>query len=172
MELKSLTDEDILQMQWDILEQLKQARSRELDCEVEIDETKTFSDIIKENPKPKRKSKKGYRKGVSIKEMAQFKRLKQPRVYDRKTCCWTNKFGNRGHAIYLPFEDLIRIIEDYRNGVRIEETFERTHTKHKTPAGLQNIQYIYRAGGFNEGIYENARRYNYRPEELISKEGE
>lgn len=165
MELKNLTDEDILQMQWDILEQLKQSRNRELDCEVE--NIKTI-----EKPKTKRKSKIGYKKGISIKEMAQFERLKKPRVYDRKTHYWTNKFGGKGHAIFLPFEDLIIIIEDYRNGVRIEETFEKTHTRHKTPAGLQNIQYIYRAGGFNEGIYENARRYNYRPEELISKEGD
>lgn len=163
--LKELSDIDILQMQWDILEQLKQAKQDD----IEIEEVKPVVEDIKV---PKKKTKRTYKKGISIKEMAQFKRLKQPRVYNRQTKCWSVKFGNKGHPIYLPFEDLIIIIEDYRKGVRIEETFEKTHTKHETPAGLQNIQYIYRAGGFNEGIYENARRYNYRPEELISTEGD
>ena len=130
MDLKSLSDEDILQMQWDILEQLKQARNRELDCEIEIGE----EECIEEKPKsktttPKRKSKKGYKKGVSIKEMAGFDRFKKPRVYDRKTKYWTNKFGGKGHGLYLPFEDLIIVIEDYRKGVRIEETFEKGQNK-------------------------------------------
>ena len=124
----------------------------------------------KKKIKPK-KSKKGYKKGISVKDMQGFHKLKRTRIYDRKTKEW-NAVGVKGHPMYLPFEDLIKVIEDYRNGVPIEETFKRTNTKHHTPSALMNIQYIYRAGGFNEGIYENARRFNYRPEELISHEGD
>ena len=164
-----------------------------LECEFEsIEEMNEFMEGIKSNPietkkiisantvekdnKPKKtksqkKSKKGYKKGISIKDMKDFKKLRKTRVYNRRTKEW-NAVGVKGHPMYLPFDDLIKIIEDYRKGVPIEETYKKTNTKHQTASALMNIQYIYRAGGFNEGIYENARRYNYRPEELISHEGD
>ena len=119
-----------------------------------------------ENPK----SKKGYHKNVPIWEMRKFKQYAAPRVYDPKTGMWkTKRSGRRGRPLYLPFETLIIMINDYKKGIHPEETHRKLNL-HSTISGFRTTLYVYRGGGFNEGIYENARKYGYNPQDLISTE--
>ena len=122
--------------------------------------------------KSKRKSRRGLKRNVPIYEMINFPKYSTPRVYNSRTGYWQTKNNSKGQKLYLPFESLITLIEDYRNNVPMSETFRKIDTHAVTVQGIKTQLLVYRAGGFNEGIIENARKYGYDPQELISKECE
>ena len=103
-------------------------------------------------------------------EMSDYENFKQQRVYNSKTHTWKRKGDRVRRGFYLPFESLITLILDYKEGKTIKETFEKIDSKAKTPNGLMSYRNMYRAGAFNDAIYENALLYGYKPEDLISKE--
>lgn len=103
-------------------------------------------------------------------EMSDYENYKKTRIYNSKTKTWKVKGEHIRRTFYLPFESLITIIEDYKNGISIQETFTKIQNATKTAQGLLCYRNMYRAGAFNDAIYENALSYGYKPEDLISNE--
>jgi hypothetical protein len=103
-------------------------------------------------------------------EMSDYKNYRKTRVYNSKTKTSKVEGEHVRRTFYLPFESLITIIEDYKNGISIQETFTKIKGATKTPQGLLIYRNMYRAGAFNDAIYENALTYGYKPDELISNE--
>ena len=103
-------------------------------------------------------------------EMAAYENYKQPRIYNSKTKTWKMKGEQVRRTFYLPFESLVTIIIDYKNGIPITETFQNIKSSAKTSQGLLTYRNMYRAGAFNDAIYENALSHGYKPEDLISTE--
>lgn len=103
-------------------------------------------------------------------EMSDFENYKKQRRYNPKTKTWKIKGDKIRRSLYLPFESLITMILDYKNEIPITETFEKIKSGAKTPQGLITYRNMYRAGAFNDSIYENALSYGYNPQDLISTE--
>ena len=117
------------------------------------------------------KTTKSISKDAKIYELRDFKKYSIPRRYNSRTKCWTTT-TSRGKSFYFPFESLIKLIENYKNNIPLETTFKQIESHVRTSQGLQYYEYMYRAGAFNDAIYENARKYGYDPQDLISNECE
>ena len=109
-----------------------------------------------------------YKKGGHISTYQHFKNYKTPRVYNLKA--GTFSIAGKKAKINLNFEQLVAIIRAYNAGLPVKKIQEIPILKSFTKYAIQNYIYIYRAGGFNQAIMDNGRKFGYNPNKLISRE--
>ena len=109
-----------------------------------------------------------YTKGGHISTYQHFKNYKTPRGYNIKT--GTFSIAGKKSKINLNFEQLVAIIKAYNAGLPVKKIQEIPILKSFTKYAIQNYIYIYRAGGFNQAIMDNGRKFGYNPKKLISRE--
>lgn len=122
-------------------------------------------------PTPSEPMPENYKRHIPIWKHKKFHVYKKQRVYNEKTHVWTVKGKNkgRGKKLRLSIEVLFTIIEFYIAGYDAVQINNKLGL-YKSHQGMQAILNIYKAGGFNDAIYEYALKYGYKPNDLISKE--
>lgn len=111
-----------------------------------------------------------YKNSGHISTYKHFDNYCLPRKYDAEK---QRFFASENRpSIKLGFIQLVAIIKAYQNGLSVKKMRTNPILAEYSIFTLQHYIYIWRAGGFNQAIKDNARKFGYNPEKLLSKEME
>lgn len=129
---------------------------------------KDMQKVIEEATPVQKKAK----RGAHISEFKDFEMYRQPRSYDLKNQIFKVDSDNNHSNNFIPmtFAQLVTLIKMYKAERPLKEIKKHPLFIDFSKNRLQNYIYIYRAGGFNDTILENARKLGYNPEKLLSHE--